>query len=150
MGEFLSMIKRMKRIIGFIGTASSYFGLALPVFAQVPTPTPVPGTQVVTCPSGQFENLCKLTTSDFGKVLGQLVTLAFIVAVVIALAFLIYGGIRWMVSGGDKTALEEARNHIVASVVGLVIVFLVYFVLNLIIQFFTGQSITNITIPTLR
>lgn len=141
------MMELMKRFIGFI-SAASYFGLALPVFATShPTPTSAP---VITCPSGQFENLCKLTTSDFGKVLGQLVTLAFIVAVVIALAFLIYGGIRWMVSGGDKTALEEARNHIVASIVGLVIVFLVYFVLNLVIQFFTGQSITNITIPTLR
>lgn len=129
----------MKRFIGFIATAASFLSFALPVHAQ----------QVVECPSGQFKALCILTTSEFGKVLGQLVTFAFVVAVVIALAFLIYGGIKWMVSGGDKTALEEARNHIVAAIVGLVIVFLVYFVLNLVIQFFTGRGLQDITIPSL-
>lgn len=139
MDEFLPMIKRMKRFIGFIGTAASFLALAPPAYAQ----------KVVTCPVGQFKALCDLTTTDFGQVLGQLVTFAFIVAVVIALAFLIYGGIKWIVSGGDKTALEEARNHIVASIVGLVIVFLVYFILNLVVQFFTGEGLQKIKIPSL-
>lgn len=107
------------------------------------------GKVVVCPPESQFKTLCELTAGKFGTALGQIVTFAFIVAIVIALAFLIYGGIKWTVSGGDKTALDEARNHIVAAIVGLVIVFLVYFILNLVVFFFTGKGLSEIEIPKL-
>ena len=133
------MIELMKRFIGFVSAATSYLTLAPPAFAD----------KVVTCPQGQFKALCEITGARFGETLGSVVTFAFIIAIIIALAFLVYGGVKWMVSGGDKTALEEARNHIVAAIVGLVIVFLVYFILNLVVTFFTGSGITNINLPTL-
>ena len=72
----------------------------------------------------------------------------FIVAVIVALGFLIYGGIKWIISGGDKAGVEAARNTIVAAVVGLVIVFLSYFILNIILGIF-GLSLGTLTLPTL-
>ena len=56
--------------------------------------------------------------------------------VLIALAFLIYGGVKWITSGGDKAGVEAARNMIVAAIVGLVIAFLVYFILQIIFSLF--------------
>lgn len=136
----------MKRLIGVFGATLLRF-FAFPQFAFATHINNQP--HVVNCPQGQFKALCEITGARFGETLGALVTFAFIFAIIVALAFLIYGGVKWMVSGGDKTALEEARNHIVAAIVGLVIVFLVYFILNLVVTFFTGTGITNINIPTL-
>lgn len=98
-------------------------------------------TPVDVCPKGQFNPLCALREGNFGTVIGNVITIAFIIAIVIALAFLVYGGIKWITSGGDKTAVEAARNTIVASIVGLVIVFLSYFILNIVLGLF-GLGLT--------
>lgn len=99
--------------------------------------------------AGQFNKLCLLTSGNFGNVIGAAVTLLFVIAVIVALGFLIWGGIKWILSGGDKSAVESARNTIVAAVVGLVIVFLAYFILNLVTNFFLGSSITSLNIPNI-
>jgi hypothetical protein len=70
----------------------------------------------------------------------------------VALLYLIYGGFRWLVSSGDKAQVASAREHLVAAIIGLVIIFLSYFILNLILGFFLGNgaSLSNLTIPTLH
>lgn len=115
------------------------------------TPAAAFAAPIVDCgQAGQFKPLCDLQAGNFGSTLGVIVTFAFVGAILIALAFLIWGGIKWITSGGDKTALEEARNHIVSAIVGLVIVFLVYFILNLVVFFFTGTNLFELQIPTLK
>ncbi len=64
------------------------------------------------------------------------ITLLFIAATLLALAFLIYGGIRWITSGGDKTGVENARKTITYAIIGLVISFLAFFIINIIGAFF--------------
>lgn len=105
--------------------------------------------KVIICPLGQFNELCNLDATKFPKFLGQIIVFFFIVAIIFALGYLIWGGIKWITSGGDKTSVETARNHIVAAIIGLIIVFLSYFILNLIVFFFTGKPLTDITLPTL-
>ena len=140
------MIRLMKKLIGAVSSITT-IALAFPsaVFAA---------TNIINCgeTGGQFLTLCNVTTNiaNFGKTFGTVVTFVFIVAVIIALGFLVFGGIKWVTSGGEKTGVEEARNHVVAAVVGLIIVFLSYFVINLVVYFFTGASLFNITIPTLQ
>lgn len=106
-------------------------------------------TAVNTCPLGQFDVLCKFTSAGFGSIVSLVVTLLFVIAVIVALVFLIYGGIKWIISGGDKAALDSARNHIVAAIVGLIIVFLAYFIIQVLLGFF-GLSLVNLTLPTLK
>ncbi len=136
----------MKRILQPAGIAG---GLLLSFVPKVFAQAGQSDRKVIDCPQGTFNKLCNLSASNFGQLISTLITIAFIGATIIALAFLIYGGFKWIVSGGEKSALEEARNHIVASIIGLVIIFLSYFVLNLIVFFFTGQPLTNITFPTI-
>ncbi len=115
--------------------------------------TPIAYAQnIVNCnqPDSPFNTICALTGAKFGAAFGQIITFAFILAIMIALAFLIWGGIKWVTSGGEKAGVEEARNHVIAAVVGLIIVFLSYFIINLIVFFFTGQSLNTITIPQLK
>lgn len=104
---------------------------------------------LVQCPPGQFNALCSLTADNFSNLLGNIINFAFIIAVLIALLFLIWGGIKWITSGGDKANVETARNHIIAAVIGLILVFLSYFILNIVVYVFTKQSLFNLTIPTL-
>ena len=64
------------------------------------------------------------------------VTLLFVFAILLTLFFLVYGGIRWIISGGDKTGVENARKTITYAILGLVISFLAFFIINLIGTFF--------------
>jgi hypothetical protein len=100
-------------------------------------------------PNGQFKSLCGLTSTNFAGFVGSLIQLIFVLAVIVALLYLVYGGFRWLVSGGDKTQVSAAREHIVAAIIGLVIIFLSYFILNLILTFFGIGSLSTLTIPSI-
>lgn len=113
----------MKKLIPILSLAA-YFSLA---------PSALADTAVNTCEGGQFSILCGLTANSFGNVVGAAIQLVFVLAVVVALFYLIYGGFRWLISTGDKTKVSEAREHIIAAIIGLVIIFLAYFILNLIL-----------------
>lgn len=130
---------------------SSSFGLylmsALPAFAN--SHVGGGGTNINPCPPNNsgFRSLCELAFG--GNFLGQILTFVFIVAILIALAFLIFGGIKWIISGGDKAGVEGARGMIVGALVGLVIVFLSFFILNIVVQFFTDTTLFNLRLPEL-
>lgn len=132
----------IKKVIGAttLGLATS-LSIAFPAFAEAIDP----------CPKGQgggtnFGSLCALDASKLGTVISGIVTILLIAATLIALFFLIFGGIRWVTSGGDKAKVESARNMIIAAIIGLVIAFLAYFILTLVLSFF-GLSLNNLTLP---
>lgn len=143
----------MKKALSISTGFAGFLSLASRAFAA-PTPTSntggqaLPG-QISACPqNGGFGALCNFSGNNLGTVLGNIITIVFIVAVLIALAFLIFGGIRWILSGGEKEKVDESRKMIMAAVVGLIVVFLSYFILNIVISFFIpGFSINNIQIP---
>ena len=128
----------MKKMLAAAIAAGSYLTFAAGAFAQAKV-NPCPG-------AGQFTKLCNLNGNNLGPLIGSAVTFVLIVAVLIALFFLIYGGIRWITSGGDKTKVDSARQTITAAIIGLVIAFLAFFILSLALSFF-GLSLTNLTLP---
>lgn len=69
--------------------------------------------------------------SENSGVIGWIITLLLIAASLIALAFIIYGGILWTTSGGDKTKIESARKTIIFAVIGLVLCFLSFFIIGI-------------------
>jgi type IV secretory pathway VirB2 component (pilin) len=127
----------MKKLAALLPIAS-YLSLATPSFAD---------NTISACVNGQFQTLCQLQAGNFGGVVGSVINLVFVVSVVFALFYLIYGGFRWLISTGDKGKVTEAREHIIAAIIGLVIIFLAYFILNLILGFFNIGSLSNLTIP---
>jgi hypothetical protein len=92
---------------------------------------------------------CQLNAGRFSDIIATLIQAVFVIAVVIALGYLIYGAIRWIISQGDKTKVTDARNHIIAALIGLVIVFLSYFIINLVLSILFNQSLSNLELPTL-
>lgn len=127
----------MRKTLGFFASSISYFLLTGSVFAQ-------PKVDIVP-PIGSA------TSISVEKIPQFVVSILFVIGIVVAIAFFIYGGIKWILSGGDKTAVESARNHIVAAVVGLVIIIAAFFILSTVIQLITGQpfNLQHLCIPSL-
>jgi small-conductance mechanosensitive channel len=134
----VSMIKERSSIIGFLGSSAVFLALAMPVFASN-----------TLCPSGQFNSLCSLKADKVGTVVGTIITTLMILAVIICVFFLLWGGIRWTMSGGDKGKIDQARGTIIAAIVGLVISLLSFFIVNVVLYIITGSGITAMQLPTL-
>ncbi len=63
-------------------------------------------------------------------------TVIMIGASLLCLFLLIMGGIQWITSGGDKSGIEGARKRIIYALIGLVIIFSSYFIINFVGDFF--------------
>lgn len=132
----------MKKLL-FASTAAAYLLSASQAFA-------VETSIGNTCPGNGFSGLC-LSADKLGPTIGSLITFGFVIVGIAALAFLVWGGIKWLTSEGDKNAVEGARNHIIAAIIGLVIIFLSYLLVNVLLAFFTGGQVTllNLRLPSL-
>lgn len=94
--------------------------------------------------------LCKLGSSgnlEIGNIVSVIIQFVFVVAVILALGFLVYGGFRWLTSGGDKDAVASARGTIIGAIIGLILIVLSYFILNFVLLFLTGDGFDSISIP---
>jgi len=129
----------MKKLIAAATGIGSILAVAAPAFAQ---------TTINPCPTTGFNVLCNLNANNIGSLIETGVVILLVIATIVSLFFLIWGGIRWITSGGDKAKVTEARSHIIAAIVGLVISFLAFFILSVILHIF-GLGFGNIVIPQL-
>lgn len=130
----------MKRFISSLATLGTLSLLVPQAYAQA--------VNINTCPGGNFGALC-LNATDLQKVISNGINFIFVVAAMLALVFLIIGGVKWLTSQGEKEGVNKARETIVAAIVGLVIIFLSYLIINFILNLFVGVSLFNLTLPTL-
>jgi cytochrome bd-type quinol oxidase subunit 2 len=107
-------------------------GLVSAVHAQEINLTPSEGS-----------NISGLTVD---QIIQWLISITFIVAGIVFLFMLVIGGIRWIISGGDKANTESARNQVTAALIGLIIVFSAWAIANLLGGAF-GVEILNLEIP---
>lgn len=107
------------------------------VYAETINLTGLPGL------AGSLENI------TISGIIRGLIQLLIVIAAVVFFFILVIGGIRWIMSGGDKANTEAARNQITAALVGLVIVFAAWAILTLIDAFFGTTIISGgLIIPT--
>ena len=60
--------------------------------------------------------------TDFGVLFSTIISAFLIFAALASFIYLILGGFQYITSGGDKTAVQTARDKITYAVLGLVIV----------------------------
>lgn len=95
------------------------------------------------------ESIRGLSGLEFlARFLPMLITLFLIIASLLSFFFLIWGGIRWITSGGDPKAVESARGQVTMAIIGLVIVFVSFVIFRFIGDFF-GINLLELTLPTL-
>ena len=98
---------------------------ATPAFAQVSDVTP---------PTGFF--------TDIGELINGVLNFVMVIAALLVFMYLIWGGIEWITSGGDKGKTESARNKITSAVVGLIVLAASYAILLIVLRFL-GYSDLN-------
>lgn len=83
--------------------------------------------------SGPFTTATNITIEG---IITWAITFILVIAAIIFFFMLIWGGIRWILSGGDKANTEAARNQITAALIGLIIIFSAWAILTLLNQIF--------------
>ena len=77
------------------------------------------------CPSNLF--------GDTG-VFRQVTNIILYIVGIIAVIMLIIGGIKYVVSGGDSKKVTDAKNTVLYAIIGLVICFLAFAIVNFVIS----------------
>ena len=77
------------------------------------------------CPSDLF--------GDAG-VFKQVTNTVLYIVGIIAVIMLIIGGIRYVISGGDSKKVTDAKNTVLYAIIGLVIAFLAFAIVNFVIS----------------
>jgi len=84
---------------------------------------------------------------DIGNLLTAGIQVALIIAAILTFAFLIWGGIQWIISGGDKTQTQAARDRITMALVGFGIVAAAWALMK-IIGYFFNIDVFQFNIPS--
>ena len=87
-----------------------------------------------------------LQITSLGTLLSGAIGFILVIAALAAFIFLIWGGIQWITSGGDKSAVEAARSRILAAIIGLFVVFAAWALMNVLGGFF-GFEIGKLVFP---
>lgn len=99
---------------------------------SIPGPS---GTVSIPAPT-QIEGIVGKAGPFGGKIIWVGIEVLLVAALLISLFMLIWGGVKWMTSGGNKQELDLARKTLVFSVIGLLIAILSFSVLNFLGGFF--------------
>ena len=62
------------------------------------------------------------------------------VVAIISVIMLIYGGIRYIISGGDSKKVTDAKNTVLYAIIGLIICLLAYAIVKFVINATLGTS----------
>jgi magnesium-transporting ATPase (P-type) len=96
--------------------------------------------------SGDFAVLENLTPAS---IVSGLIRLVLMIAAIVFFFMLVMGGIKWIMSEGDKTKLDTARQQITNALIGLVIIFVAWAIIVLVNQLF-GIDLMGLDLPTLQ
>lgn len=115
----------MKKLLSTLGLNSLPLLLAKPVLAQ--------GSEAVDIGAG--------VTDFFGfkcimEIVFRFVDVAIIVSGIALLVYLVWGGVEWLVSGGDKTKIQSAQSRISNAVIGVAFIAVSYAIWLLALTFF--------------
>jgi hypothetical protein len=113
-----------------IGTAGM-----VPALAHADTPK---ATVCQTLGSGADCTTTPANSTNLNSVITAIINILSLLVGVAAVIMIIFGGFRYITSGGDSNNVSSAKNTIIYAIIGLVIValaqFIVQFVLNKVTQ----------------
>lgn len=85
------------------------------------------------CSSGSGNDALK-------KIAGQLVNIFSIIVGIAAVIMIIFGGFKYITSGGDSNNVSGAKNTLIYAIIGLIVVALAQFIVHYVLS--TAQSVT--------
>ena len=103
----------------------------------------VPGVSAMTLQEGAEAARCDGCPADlFGDtgVFKQITNTILYIVGIVAVIMLIIGGVKYVISGGDAKKVTDAKNTVLYAIIGLVIAFLAYAIVNFVISAVGGQA----------
>lgn len=79
-------------------------------------------------------------------VLENVINASLVLAAVIAVFLIVYSGVQYVTSSGDKEKVDNARKRLTYAIIGLIFIFLSFLIINFISQF-TGVDVEQLTGP---
>ena len=113
--------------------------IAAPIYAA--------DTLKLTTEGGSFKNLENLTA---GGIISGAISLVLILVALVFFFILVFGGLKWVTSGGDEKKVGEARSQITNALIGLAIVFAAWAIMKLIGTVFGIDILGGLTIPSFQ
>lgn len=77
---------------------------------------------------------------NIGDLISAAIGAAFLISFLLVFVMLIWGGVQWITSGGDKESTQKAKDRITHALVGLAIIAGAWALMK-IIEFFFGITI---------
>lgn len=126
-----------KKVLASTAFVVTYLSLAnSQALAQTASPGSSVNPDLKFLPTGFADNITILITS--------LLSVAIALVALLVFFYLIWGGIDWITSGGDKSKTEQARGKIMAAIIGLIIVAASYAIIQLLVRFLGYPSLTAV------
>ena len=85
--------------------------------------------------------------NTIGGFVTNVLTLAFVVALLVVLFMLIWGAFEWITSGGDKEAVGKARSRIINALIGLAVLAVAFALIRVAGTFLGIPNLQQIPIP---
>ncbi|MBR3176414.1 hypothetical protein IKF25_00365 [Candidatus Saccharibacteria bacterium] len=135
-----NFLKKASKIITGAATAATLLaGRAMAAEAQVANPSsaenPAQAGAETAKASGMPSELVGVN-GVFTKITNTVLYAVGIISVIM----LIYGGLRYVVSGGDSKKVTDAKNTIMYAIIGLIISILAYAIVNFVINAVGGEA----------
>ena len=129
------MIQKFKNTLLVVVTMLS---VALP--ALLPSAVSYAACSSIGNAIGEGANAAANAGKNVGAIASQIVNIFSIVVGAISVIMIIYGGFRYITSGGDSGRVGNAKNTLIYAVIGLIIVVLAQLIVHFVINF----SSTNV------
>lgn len=132
----------------FLNKALALIGISLLLFA-FSTTTAVAGTATdqirkgVDTAAGEDKTTAK--PGDLTSFIARIINIISVVVGVIAVLMLIFGGFRYVASGGNDSSVAAAKNTIVYAIIGLVIVAMAQVIVKFVLTTATQTQETTST-----
>ena len=123
---------KLAKIQTLVFSVSAFlFLFANPILAALPEDTDS-GTKGV----GKINQDKLFLPTDINEIIGKLVQLIYAVAGITFFFMFVFGGIRYIMAGGDEKAATAARSTLTQAVIGLVIVVAAFLITQLLFTLF--------------
>jgi hypothetical protein len=122
---------RMKKLAGLAATAALAAGILFPAVTMAQLTANDLGVNAI-------QDDIKLGSGDVRQTAARIINVALGFLGIIAVVIVLVGGFKYMVSGGNEEKTQEAKNLIVAGIIGLAIILSAWAITSFVI----GQLLT--------
>jgi hypothetical protein len=136
------MLKKIKKQLA-VAAASVFLALSLGTGVAMAQPNPQTGTcegATLKFSTSPTQSCAFAQEDNVNNVVALVINIFSVVVGIIAVIMIIYGGFRYITSGGDTTKITSARNTILYAIIGLIIVALAQFIVKFVLEKATTTS----------